>query len=39
MPNKKQRNKTMKKLMIAMGAAALFGAVHADGIVSSSIVG
>ena len=29
----------MKKLMIAMGAAALFGAVHADGIVSSDIVG
>ena len=29
----------MKKLMIAMGAAALMGAVHADGIVSSDIVG
>jgi len=40
-PSKKQRNKTMKKLMIAMGAAALFGAVHAadGGIVSSDIVG
>ena len=33
-----KRNKTMKKLMIAMGAAALLGAVHAD-VVSSEIVG
>ena len=29
----------MNKLMMAVGAAALFGAVHADGIVSSDIVG
>ena len=29
----------MKKLMIALGAVALCGAVHAEGIVSNSVVG